>query len=229
MDHNLNEKPIEIDIKEYEKIKAERDFYKNILDKIPAVIHVNNLQTELVEWVNDAAEKFSGYTKEQMINNPEFLNNVVVEQDLDWIQESIKDYKQLKGVYSNIYSMKHYDSSIHTYHGLGVVFETDENNRPVKNLAIDLDITHEVRNYKQLKKHLEELTRKLRKSELEGITKMELKVIELLCQGKTIKQIACELERSVHTIDNHKRNIYRKLKLHKNQELILWAKEVGLV
>lgn len=229
MDHNINEKSLEINHNEFKKIKEERDFYKKILDKIPAVIHVNNLQTELVEWVNEISEQLSGYKKEYMLQNPDFLKNVIVEQDLGWIQDSISEYKELKGIYSNIYSMKHKDSSIHTYHGLGVVFESDENNKPIRNLAIDIDITNEIRNYKQLKSHLDELTRKLRKTELDQLTKAEIKVIVLLCKGKTLKQIATELERSIHTIDNHKRNIFRKLDIHKLRELALWAKDVGLI
>lgn len=229
MNQETNRPHNEISVEEYEKIKIERDFYKKILDKIPAVVHVNNLNTQLVDWVNDTAERFSGYKREFMVQNPDFLQNVIVEEDLEWFQESIAEYKQLEGIYSNIYSMKLKDGSIATYHGLGVVFETDENNKPIRNLAIDVDITTEIRNYKQLKSHLDELTRKLRKTELDQLTKAEIKVIVLLCKGNTLKQVATELDRSVHTIDNHKRNIFNKINVHKISELVVWAKDVGLV
>ena len=125
--------------------------------------------------------------------------------------------------------MKNADGTVKNYHGLGVVFETDENNKPIRNLAIDIDITNEIRNYKQLKSHLNELTRKLRKTELNQITKTEQIVIKQLCKGQTIKHIASSLDRSVHTIDNHKRNVFKKLNIHKTGELILWAKDVGII
>jgi len=214
---------------EISKIISERDFYKKILDKIPAAIHVNNLNTKLVEWVNESAEKISGYKTEEIINNPDFLPETIVEDDIDWIEQSITDYKNLNDVYSAIYSMRHANGEIVTYHGLGVLFDFDEQGNPTRNLAIDINITHEVRNFKQLKKHLQELTIKLNQSKIDNLTTSEINIIKLLCHGKILKEIANELNRSPHTIDKHIRNIFIKLNIHKTRQLTLWAKEVGLV
>lgn len=60
-------------IEEVEKIIAERDFYKRVLNSILALIHINNLQKETVEWINDFVEKESGYKKEEILNNPGFF------------------------------------------------------------------------------------------------------------------------------------------------------------
>ncbi|MDX9846844.1 MAG: hypothetical protein RBT74_07680 [Tenuifilaceae bacterium] len=58
---------------EIEEILLERDFYKRIINSIPALIHINNLQKQTVEWINDFAEKESGYTKAEMLKNPTFF------------------------------------------------------------------------------------------------------------------------------------------------------------
>ncbi|HOP05431.1 MAG TPA: PAS domain-containing protein [Tenuifilaceae bacterium] len=219
----------ELSDKEIDIIITERDFYKKILQSIPAVIHVNNLSTELVEWVNDAGERISGYTREEIVNNPNFLPNVIVEEDLEWIAESIIDYKKDNGVSSYVYSMRNADGTLSNYHGIGVVFERDENGIPLKNLAIDIDVTHEIRNYIQLKRQFENLTKKLNSDKLDKLTKIEVEVIKNICKGKTVDEISKDLKRSYHTIDNHKRNIFKKLLINKTSQLIYFAKEVGLI
>jgi len=219
----------ELSDKEIDIIITERDFYKKILQSIPAVIHVNNLSTELVEWVNDAGERISGYTREEIVNNPNFLPNVIVEEDLEWIAESIIDYKKDNGVSSYVYSMRNADGTLSNYHGIGVVFERDENGIPLKNLAIDIDVTHEIRNYIQLKRQFENLTKKLNSDKLDKLTKIEVEVIKNICKGKTVDEISKDLKRSYHIIDNHKRNIFKKLLINKTSQLIYFAKEVGLI
>ena len=88
------------------------------------MVHINNLETQLVEYVNATAEKISGYAPSEMINNKEFLNSVVVVDDVDYISASLLDYKNLdKGIYSSIYSLKHKNGVVATYHNFGVCFE----------------------------------------------------------------------------------------------------------
>ncbi|PZX10142.1 PAS domain-containing protein [Breznakibacter xylanolyticus] len=210
-------------------IIAERDFYKKILDALPAVVHVNNLETQMVDWINGGVVQISGYEPGQIVNNPDFLKSVVVPDDLTWMAESIVKFKVMQQRSdSYLYSMRHADGTVATYQGFGVVFERDAAGRPLRNLAIDIDITHEISNYKQLKRHLEEMTKQLHQSQLKQLTKTEKQVIVYLCDGKTVKEIAGLLHRSVHTIANHKRNVYSKLGLHRTGQLVGWAKEVGL-
>ncbi|NQZ78573.1 MAG: response regulator transcription factor [Ekhidna sp.] len=62
-----------------------------------------------------------------------------------------------------------------------------------------------------------------------NITKREFEVIELITQGKSTAQIAEKLHLSVHTINSHRKNILKKLKLGSPAELIVYALESGLV
>lgn len=211
------------------QIIAERDFYKKMLNSLPAVVHLNNLSTELVEWVNDAAVKISGYRREEMLNNRDFLPNAMVEEDMEWVRQSILDYKQDNGVYSYLYAMRNANGTVSNYHGIGVIFDYDENGVPLHSLAIDIDITSEVRNYKQLKRQYEYLTKKLYGSKLEMLTIIEIEVLKHICSGKTVKETSVAMNRSHHTIDNHKRNIFKKLGINKTRNLAAFAKEVGLI
>jgi len=61
------------------------------------------------------------------------------------------------------------------------------------------------------------------------LTPTELELVQLLAQGKTAKEIAELRCLSHHTINTHRKNIFRKLDLNNIQELIKFALKNGLV
>ncbi len=60
------------------------------------------------------------------------------------------------------------------------------------------------------------------------LTAAEMKVFRLIMGGKTNKEIAKLMSRSVRTIETHRTNIMHKLGAHNSVELGLRAKEMGL-
>ncbi len=64
---------------------------------------------------------------------------------------------------------------------------------------------------------------------LDTLTRREMDIISLCAAGKSAKQIAEELNISVHTVENHKDKIFSKLGVKSTSELILYAFRVGLV
>lgn len=63
---------------------------------------------------------------------------------------------------------------------------------------------------------------------LDTLTRREMDIISLCAAGKSAKQIAEELNISVHTVENHKDKIFSKLGVKSTSELILYAFRVGL-
>jgi DNA-binding NarL/FixJ family response regulator len=61
------------------------------------------------------------------------------------------------------------------------------------------------------------------------LTSTELELVQLFTQGKTAKEIADLRCLSHHTINTHRKNIFRKLELNNIQELIKFALKNGLV
>jgi DNA-binding NarL/FixJ family response regulator len=61
------------------------------------------------------------------------------------------------------------------------------------------------------------------------LTVTELELVQLFTQGKTAKEIAELRSLSHHTINTHRKNIFRKLELNNIQELIKFALKNGLV
>jgi DNA-binding NarL/FixJ family response regulator len=56
----------------------------------------------------------------------------------------------------------------------------------------------------------------------------EKDVLQLVCSGLTIKEIAYELDLSVHTVQYYHRNVMKKLNLHRTADLIVFAMQHGL-
>jgi DNA-binding NarL/FixJ family response regulator len=61
------------------------------------------------------------------------------------------------------------------------------------------------------------------------LTDREREVVQLLAEGHSSKDIAARLTLRVATVDTHRANIFRKLKVHSLAELILYAVRRGLV
>lgn len=61
------------------------------------------------------------------------------------------------------------------------------------------------------------------------LSKQEIKIIQLIAEGKTYHEIAEVLFISPQTVNSHKKNILKKLKLKKSAALSSWAIYAGLV
>jgi DNA-binding NarL/FixJ family response regulator len=67
------------------------------------------------------------------------------------------------------------------------------------------------------------------KGEREGLTARELEVLQLICEGRTNREIAAALALSSNTVAVHRANIMSALGVHKTAELVVYAIQNGLV
>lgn len=61
------------------------------------------------------------------------------------------------------------------------------------------------------------------------ITSSEIEIVRLIAQGLTAKEIATKKFISVHTVNTHRKNIFRKLNVNSTSELIMHAIRAGIV
>jgi DNA-binding NarL/FixJ family response regulator len=66
-------------------------------------------------------------------------------------------------------------------------------------------------------------------SPLDVLTLRELEILKLLAQGKTNKEIAAVLNRSLYTVDAHRGRIMEKLDVHSAGEIVRFALRHGLI
>ncbi|MBO0910889.1 MAG: response regulator transcription factor [Acidobacteria bacterium] len=62
-----------------------------------------------------------------------------------------------------------------------------------------------------------------------GLTPREVEILQLICDGKSNKEIATVLELSANTVAVHRANIMDALGIHKTAELVVYAIRNGLV
>ena len=62
-----------------------------------------------------------------------------------------------------------------------------------------------------------------------GLTPREVEILQLICDGKSNKEIAVQLELSANTVAVHRANIMDALGIHKTAELVVYAIRNGLV
>jgi DNA-binding NarL/FixJ family response regulator len=62
-----------------------------------------------------------------------------------------------------------------------------------------------------------------------GLTAREVEILQLICDGKSNKEIASHLNLSANTVAVHRANIMDALGIHKTAELVVYAIRNGLV
>lgn len=62
-----------------------------------------------------------------------------------------------------------------------------------------------------------------------SLTCTELEILKAIAQGKTTKEIAADRFSSIHTINTHRKNIFRKLGVNTAHEAVKYAFRAGLV
>jgi len=63
----------------------------------------------------------------------------------------------------------------------------------------------------------------------ELLTPREREILQMLGEGKSNKEVATELNLSLHTVETHRGNVLEKLNLHSTAEMILYAVRKGIV
>jgi len=61
-----------------------------------------------------------------------------------------------------------------------------------------------------------------------SLTLQERKILQLIAEGRTAKEIAAELGRAVNTVNAHRKNLMAKLDLHKQTDLVRFAVKEGI-
>ncbi len=218
----------------YQKIINEHNCLMKALNGFKALIHINELDSNgniKLVWENNNYPDFTGFTFEErqklgekyyeLYYHPDDYHNVIkiIHDMAEWKIDS----------YSMSYRIKHKNGNWVWVYSKGNVFDEDKEKGIRKCISIAIDMTGRiVQNEEQLDVLLKEIAQLRNQTLIAKLTKTEKGIIKDLVSGKTTKQIAELRNRSYETINNHKRNIFRKLEINKINELVAFAKETGL-
>lgn len=90
-------------------------------------------------------------------------------------------------------------------------------------LALDAGLHWFSREYNQLLASMRGVSVSRRIKYPEALTKREQQVLECLSEGLSNKEIADKLFLSVHTINTHRHNLYKKIGVKNRTQAMLWA------
>lgn len=213
----------------FEQLKNEHSFLKDIIDKLPASLHIIRIDKAgdtMTVWANKEYELMIGYTLEER----EKLNplDIYHPDDLEQVREAVRETYKGRTKGGVLFRAKCKDGNWKWMYIFSNRFsyQNDDNHL----LCVGIEISREFSfNHSKAQEYMKEITRLKSQLNLSKLTVAENEIIVLLAQGKSVAEIAELRHRSRDTINNHKRNIFKKLGFTKLTHLTSFAIENGLV
>ena len=207
-------------------------FLEKIVHEVPANIYVSDLEKGVV-WCNRTNEETLGYSLEEILQlgGLEYFRAIVHPDDQNIPSDSIAHYKSFNGAeYGGVFRAKHKNEEDYRWFiGWAKAFTQDGKGQVKELLCVDVDMSPRMNTEEQLIAALRENLRQKNNLLIESLRKREVEILTLVCEGKSTKEIAQQLFLSEHTVHTHRRNIQRKLGTSSVAELMLLAREAGLV
>ncbi len=213
----------------FENLKKEKDFLQFIVDELPASIQIVKIDEDgnpMPVWTNNAYENIFGYSLEERkkMKPLEFYHPDDVKQVRDAVKQSFIDNNFRDAVVCRI---KHKNRQWKWVYIFGCRLKYSDGGKYMLSSAVEItkEFTY---NHTKMQQYMKEITLLKSKLTLSKLTNSEKEIICLLAKGKTVKEVAVIRERSYDTINNHKRNIFKKLGFTKLSDLICFCVENGL-
>lgn len=154
---------------------------------------------------NEQDPSFTSKLREIKENTSAQILLITNDRDRNRIQTIIK--MGIKGIVTKQCSKDEIVNSIHAVAG---------NNRFFCNKILDIVVEHNV-------------PTEVEDCEATDLSPREYQVLQLITKGFKTSAIADELHVSVHTVNSHRKNILKKLRIKSPAQLIVYAMETGLV
>lgn len=199
---------------EFDRIKKENAFLKQIFSSINAFIYKCNLKTFNIEWYN--SEAFLSNLLGLKLTNSDFtLNNILGylhPKDKFLILQRGELYTKKETVcYSNFIRLKKSDNNWQWVLLCSKVFERDSAGKPISTIGFVADVVNNLLSYKSLETMLKMVIFDNIKSNLnKSLTETENEILSSLLEGDCPKEIAANRNASYSTIRKHITNMHHK-------------------
>ncbi|WP_207430176.1 LuxR C-terminal-related transcriptional regulator [Sabulibacter ruber] len=217
--------------RQLEALKEKCAFLEKVVQEVPANIYISDLQ-EGVVWCNRTNEETLGYSLEEIqeMGGLEYLRKIVHPEDHCVQDDSITHYQEFTGPeYGGIFRARHKDQPDYKWFmGWAKAFSKSDAGEVKELLCVDVDMSPRMNTEKQLITALQENLKQKNRLLINSLSKRELEILTMVCQGMSSKQIAGKLFLSFHTITTHRRNIQTRLGTSNVADMVALAKEAGL-
>ena len=198
-------------------------------DLFEGYIVVTDIRTMTPVYMNEIALKYIGYRKSAVpnIKSNEFFLKILHPTNLDLMTTGILFFNRTpKETFSSVARIKKYDGTWHFIFFSSRVVEWTDDGRAALVLVFALDVD-EVLDSKYVTKDFKTLYKN--NHQKSSLTNREIEIITLIAKENTTQTIAKILELSPHTVDTHRKNLIKKLKVKSSMGLAIYAFKNGLV
>jgi PAS domain S-box-containing protein len=220
---------------DFKSAEEEVLFLRKVLDSIPAIINVNQVDDRddpagnFNLWANRQLIDFIGYSREEISEMGfNFFQETMHPDDLELIAASLnKITSDNTPIHGGMMRLKPKDGDYQWFIGNMAVMEMKDGKpwRVVVNVQ-NLEQMNDTRNQiLQLVRENLQLKHQLR---FQSLSKREKQIVKLIAKGHTDKEIAKNLSISPATVKTHRHTIIQKMRLKNKAAIAQFATENGL-
>lgn len=205
-------------------------FYEEVISKLCGIVYILDLETLEYIWGNGRYYDMFGYREDEIFRNVnEFAENYFHPDDKEIVRERIYYFKKNNNKsWSGVYRIKHKQNYWVWVYSKMMVFNHDQTGKPKQLIGLVLDAFDNFRTDKRIATLIKERLNTRNRKTISNLTKREIEITCLIAIGFTYKEIANKLFIQPDTVNKHRKNILRKLKLRNIASLVSFAKESGL-
>lgn len=204
-------------------------FYEKIFSTLNAIVFVFDVNNLKMLWTNDAFKKILGYRKPNQKIAESVLNDIYHPDDRDFINE-MKDFFKIdrNGTFTAVFKFRDIN---HNYIWLCTacnIYRKNDCAGIYEIVGVSINFSNNITFDRNLTAISKEKIKENNQQKVNQLSKRELQLIKYFASGKTTKEIAENIGISYHTVNNHRKNILKKLGFNNIASLVCFAIENGL-
>lgn len=203
--------------------------YEKIFSKINAIIFVFDLNELRMLWVNDGFKKILGYKKTTQKVPESLLFDIYHPNDRDMLTDMRAFFEQnKKGTFTAIFQFRDINGDYIWLCTAASIFRKNTSASVLEVVGVSINFSNELVYDKNAKVITRKILHKKNNEVISILTKRERELLKYFVSGLKTREIAEQLGISFHTVNNHRKNILKKLKMKNIASLVNFAAEHGL-
>ncbi len=217
-------------LRRYMAASEELSFYKTIVSGLDAIVLVMDVNQLSLRWANENFSEYLGYDMPDGRSlDEQTLLSLYHPEDRDYLinlRESLG--RNPRGAYTSFYRFRHAEGHFLWLFSSNTVFRMDPHEDVFEILSVSVDFTTPLSYQKNIKQFTQDKLQGVNFRDIQKISPREQQVLQLFANGGNTREVAERLQISFHTVNNHRKNMLKKLQLKNLSSLVNFAVENGL-
>lgn len=213
----------------YKKNKERLSFYEKIFSNLNAIVFVFDLNNYKMLWVNNAFNKILGYQKTTRSIPEQEMLDVYHPDDRDVLREMRNFFRHNKSAsFTALFKFRDVNNNYLWLCTVANIFRRTTDESIFEVVGVSIDFTSQFTYNKNIRMLSREKLRELNKDVIAKITPREREILKYFAGGYKTREIAEKFNLSFHTVNNHRKNLLKKLEIKNLAALVNFAVENGL-